>query len=436
MRENYSKRLTELLGIEHPIIQAPLFAGESVELITLISEAGALGTINGLFMELEQLEERITAIREETDRPFAVALSAQEIQIDSIAKDNEFYQRLDEFMQVVGVMDQSFDFSYRSALSEEVNLLIEHEVAAVIFQFGIPSFEIIERLQEAGIAVIGQATHMIEALLWQDAGADALILQGVEGGGIRGTFIGEPLNHLHSSQALLMQAEALLRLPLIIGGGIFRYEQLVSALMLGADGVAVGTAFMMSKESALSLEQKEIIWQSNEYDSHLTEEWSGRLGRAVMNRGLHQLRAAKGNSAPFPLQMRLVGQIVEKITDIEQYADYAPLWAGEHGALCDDFSVSELIDSLTIEGARERIINNEWPNELQVEIFDRLEANHSSEPLQKAEDDLMGEGMEEELADGRDEERSEEYIIHFEGEEMEQDSELELAFVAEVPQKE
>lgn len=342
-------RLSQLLSIEFPIIQAPLYHGDSTELVAAVSNNGGLGMIAGGLLTPEALQHEIQAVKALTNKPFGVNLMITEKNSLEVTHYEEAISRLKGFagaeqLELDALNTEAWSLS---PLGDLLDILLEEEVPVVSFSFGIPEQEIIDILHEAGMKIIGNSTHMIEALLWEERGVDVHFLQGLESGGMRLTFIGDAMQHAFSAQALISQADRVLAKPFFVSGGIYNKSLFAAAMIQGADGVAIGTAFMLSHEAGLSELEAEKILNSNEYDSVLTQHWTGVLGRCLSNEGTQALRKVRGKTLPFPEQLFLAhAATIDELETGENREAFQPIWASVNAPLCRRTSVKALMESL------------------------------------------------------------------------------------------
>lgn len=342
-------RLSQQLAIEFPIIQAPLYHGGSTELVAAISNNGGLGMIAGGLLTPEALQHEIQEVKALTDKPFAVNLL---VASENSLEEQNYVDAINRLKGFAGAEAIELDALNTEAwalspLEELLDILLEEEVSAVSFSFGIPEQEILDILKDSGMKVIGNSTHMIEALLWEERGVDIHYLQGLESGGMRFTFIGDALQNGFSMQTLVAQANRLLEKPFVISGGIYNKPLFASAMIQGADGVAIGTAFMLTEEAGLSHHEADKILQSNEYDSVFTQHWTGIMGRCLSNTGTQELRKVRGKTLPFPEQLFLAhAATLDELEIGDSREEFQPIWASVNASLCSRTSVKSLMDTL------------------------------------------------------------------------------------------
>lgn len=338
------KHLANLLQIEFPILQAPMAGGyTSPELVAAVSNNKGLGAIAAGYLNPYSLQEAILNVKALTPNPF---------QVNFFVPHRTYVQReeINAFINHCLHLDselhsQSFDVLYNEnnweihELEPMVECAIENGVSVVSFTFGVPDASIIARLKSNNIKIIGTATHLLEAFLWQERGADVIILQGNEAGGYRHTFIGDPLKVSQSIFTLLQQGVRELNIPVIASGGLFDANGMGAAFCLGASAVMIGTAFLTTEEANTTEEYKNILLNSNELDSILTNLWSGNYARAIRTEGLKALEAEITKPLPFPAQEFLIKQLLTKHSPEK----YQPIFAGVNAQYCSKMSAKELM---------------------------------------------------------------------------------------------
>ncbi|RSD29340.1 NAD(P)H-dependent flavin oxidoreductase [Mesobacillus subterraneus] len=354
----WNNRVTEILSIDYPIIQAPMAGGLTTPvLVASVSNAGCLGMIGAGYLEPGQLRSLIKEIRELTDRPFGVNLFIPED--FNIAKP-EFdlaFKRLQPFRDELNIIEEvpshpkPEDDQIRFALLLDV--IIEEKVPVCSFTFGIPSAPIISRLKSAGIILVGTATSVNEAVMNENACMDIVVGQGSEAGGHRGTFMGNAGNHLVGSLSLIPQMTHTLSIPVIAAGGIMDGKGFMASLCLGAKGVQMGTAFLTCKESGAHNVHKEAILQATELDAVMTRAFSGKWARGIKNQFIKEMEAGQITVPDYPVQNKLTGKI-RKVAALKNDSRYMSLWSGQSPRLAKDQTVIELIGNIVLEAEKIR----------------------------------------------------------------------------------
>ena len=288
--------LCGLLGIEYPIVQAPMANNAPPALAAAVSAAGALGSVAGATISPGELRAEIHDVRSATDRPFAVNLFAPP------------YLR-DESLEVV----------------------LEERPAVCSIAFGIADPA---PLREVGIVVLGTATTAEEAQALEQAGVDAVVVQGAEAGGHRGSFLdGFPLVPLAELVPACVDA---VTVPVVAAGGIVDGAGIAEMVRVGAAGVSLGTAFLFTPEAGRPREHLEAL---RTLETVVTDAYTGRPMRAARTPALEELMAGPP-PLPFPEQRKVS-------------AAKGPLFMGGTGAArARELGAGELIRLLVAEVER------------------------------------------------------------------------------------
>ena len=246
--------LRQLLGIELPIIQAPMAGVQGSELAVAVSNAGGLGSLPCAMLSLPALRDELGAIRARTDRPFNVNFFCHAPPARSPEREEAwratllpYYRELDVDTASIqdGPQREPFD-------AEAAELLAAFRPPVVSFHFGLPSATLLARVKAWGARVLSSATTVDEARWLEANGADAIIAQGLDAGGHRGMFLSEDLSTQLGTFALLPQVVRAVRLPVIAAGGIADAKGVGAALALGAAAVQVGTTYLLCPEARTS----------------------------------------------------------------------------------------------------------------------------------------------------------------------------------------
>lgn len=347
--------LTERLGIRYPIVQAPMAGGATTpQLVAAASNAGALGSLGAGYMDPEQIRTAIHQIRELTDKPFAVNLFVPQ----PIDEDGERIARAEALLapirQELGLPPPNRPERYsRPDFNEQLGVILEESVAAFSFTFGVPRPEQLEAIKAWGIATIGTATHLLEAIVLEESGVDMVVAQGMEAGGHRGTFIGEPERGLVGTLALLPVVRDHVRIPVLAAGGIMDGRGIAAVLALGAAGAQLGTAFLASPESGVHPQYKALLCQGTEITTVLTRAFSGRLARGLKNRLIDELRPYEHELPGYPIQNTLTGDVRRAAAEQDR-AEFMAMWAGQGCTQCRDKPAGELLAEWV--GQTERVI--------------------------------------------------------------------------------
>ena len=326
--------------IEKPIIQAPMAGATSPEFVAACCEAGVAGFIGAGYLDEADTRTFIREVKELTDKVFGVNLFVQEEPKIDVTVLQEARMALQPIYEELGITNTSRVVS-DELFEGQIQAILDEEVPVVSFTFGIPPQDVIHRLKNKGIFVIGTATTKEEATAVEEAGFDAIVLQGKEAGGHHGSFR-EPAE-LIPVRKLLKQVAGTVHIPLIAAGGIMTEGQIKEMLLLGADAVQVGTVLLPADESSVSIHHKEAILQSAEGETCITSAFTGKPARGQRNAFTKQLEHAI--VAPYPLQHHLTQKIRQESAKAGR-PEYLSLWMGENSHMARRGTVKEIIDSL------------------------------------------------------------------------------------------
>lgn len=339
------------LGISYPIIQAGMAGGPTTpNLVSTVSEAGGLGTLGAGYMSPKQIKDTILQIRQMTQRPFAVNLLIPgEYALDKtqIARMNE---RLNVYRTALGLPPSPSVQSYSAQFSEQVDVLLESHVDVFSFTFGVPPREILQQFHAQGTYVIGTATNVREAVYLQEQGVDAIVAQGSEAGGHRGSFLGGESVPLIGTMALVPQMVDAVSIPVIASGGMMDGRGLAAALALGAIAVQMGTAFLTCPESGAHHLHKEAILQHTEEDTNITTAYSGKPARGIQTKLMDDFAGRNEDIPPYPVQNALTRDIRQAAAKQHQ-PEYMSLWAGQGLRLSTSKSAAQIVRD-TVQDAR------------------------------------------------------------------------------------
>lgn len=323
-----STRLTDLLGIRWPLIQAPMAGGPTTsELVAAVSNAGALGSLGAALSSPSAMREDVARIRSLTSAPFAVNLFILDPIVADDADIDASQAALSGYRQELGLAPPTRPTRFAEDNASQFEALVELAPPVASFTFGILSERDVERLQRAGSKVFGTATSVAEALAWERVGADAVCLQGIEAGGHRGSFLEADGADDLGVFALVASARRSTKIPLIAAGGIMEGRELRAALQLGADAGQLGTAFLCCPESGASALWKATLQEAGPDSTELTRAFTGRYARALTNRFTREFREERA-IAPYPIQNVLTREIRQAAAAAGR-TEFLSYWAGQ-----------------------------------------------------------------------------------------------------------
>jgi nitronate monooxygenase len=325
-----------------PVVLAPLAGGPSTpELAAAVSNAGGLGFLALGYLSAEQSAERLGATRALTSAPFGVNVFAPVSGPAEPRTYEPYIVRLGEWAQRRGYELGAPRFG-DDDYGAKVELLESDPPAVVSFTFSCPERAVVERLQRAGSEVWLTVTTPDEARLAAETGADALVVQGAEAGGHRGSFEDGPEAEQIPLQSLLHAvAEAVPDLPRAAAGGIATPGGVAAALAAGAAGAVAGTAFMLCPEAGTSAAHREAI--RSDRPTALTRAFSGRTARGIVNEFMEEL----DEHAPFAYpEIHYVTAPARAAARERGDGAAINLWAGKAHALAREAPAGEIAREL------------------------------------------------------------------------------------------
>ena len=339
--------LASLLGIEYPIVQAPMAGVQGHALAAAVSIAGGLGSLPAAMLGPHALRSELAALRASTVRPFNVNFFCHPPPEPDAAREAAWRAALAPYLAEAGVDPDAVPAVAArqpfSAAAAEV--LAEFRPPVVSFHFGLPAPELLARVRGWGARVLASATTVDEALWLEARGVDAVIAQGVEAGGHRGMFLGSELAAQQGLFALLPQLVAVLRVPVIAAGGIADAAAVRAALVLGAAGVQAGTAYLRCPEATTGPLHRAALASARARATVLTTLHTGRPARGIVNRLMRELGPLNPVAPAFPLAAVALAPL-RAAAEAQGRDDFTPLWCGQRAADCRELPAAEVTRAL------------------------------------------------------------------------------------------
>jgi nitronate monooxygenase len=343
------------LGVEHPLIQAPMSGSNTPALVAAVSAAGGLGSLGAGYLEPQALLDQAAQVRAATTRTFAInlfvlpdAFEVDEAQVEAIRR------RLDALMEREGLdVRTQRPARWAPVFSDQLAALREARPAVASFAFDLIDAAEVRRLQALGIRVVGTATSVAEARAWAGRGADAVCVQGAEAGGHRGTFLHAPEEALIGLFALLPSAVAAVDIPVVAAGGIMDGRGMLAAQVLGADASQLGTAFLACPESAAAEAWKQDLPQAEDHRIGTIYSFSGRAARGLRNRFVEAMAPFAGQLPPYPVLNALTAPL-RRAAAAAGRGDLLSEWCGQAAARVRPMPAAELVRVLMAEYAAAR----------------------------------------------------------------------------------
>jgi nitronate monooxygenase len=337
------------LQVQHPILQAPLAGGgDTPELVAAVCNAGGLGFIGAAYLDPQQILEAARSVRTKTSRPFGVNLFAPQAVPQSSANVGRAIQHLAPYFAELGLPAPAAPAKPHYSFAEQLAAALESGAAVFSFTFGPIPPDALRALHSRGFLIAGTATTVEEAMLLEKSGVDAIVVQGAEAGGHRGTFTGDFERGMVGTISLVPQVVDAVKVPVIASGGIMDGRGIAAALALGASAVQLGTAFLTCHEAGIPDCYKDSILHAHEDQTRVTRAFSGRPARGIQNRFMTEVDIDGTAILPFPLQNALTRPLRGAAAK-QGRPEFLSLWAGQGVRLARRQSAAELVARLARE---------------------------------------------------------------------------------------
>lgn len=348
-------RITNLLGMLHPIVLAPMAGAAGVELAIAVARAGGLGSLPCAMIHAEQITEQVGQFRRATTAPLNLNFFCHTPPQPDAEREARWKQRLAPYYAELGIdLDVPIKPSNRAPFDDTLCALVETLKPDVVsFHFGLPAPALLARVKATGAKVLSSATTVDEARWLERHGCDAVIAMGAEAGGHRGMFLGDDVSTQVGTFALVPQVVDAIKVPVIAAGGIADARGVAAALALGASAVQIGTAYLRTPEARISALHRAALGQSTGSDTAITNLFTGRPARGIVNRLMREL----GPLSDYPPAFPTAGGALSPLRAQDEAAGtthFTNLWAGQAAGLALDLPAEQLTQRL-IDEALERI---------------------------------------------------------------------------------
>ncbi len=339
--------LQTLLGIELPIIQAPMAGVQGSALAVAVSNAGGLGSLPCAMLSPDAMRTELAAIKAQTAKPFNVNFSCHVTLPASVEREAVWRASLSPYYKEFEIDPDNIPVGPGRApfSSEAAEVLSEFRPAVVSFHFGLPSAELLARVRAWGSKILSSATTIEEARWLEAHGVDAIIAQGLEAGGHRGMFLSDDLSTQVGTFALVPQIVREVKLPVIAAGGIGDVKGVAAAMALGAAGAQIGTAYLLCPEATTSVVHRAALRSEAARHTALTNLFTGRPARGIMNRIMKELGPISTGTPAFPLATSAIAPL-RAIAERQGSGDFSPLWSGQNASGCKEVPAAVLTREL------------------------------------------------------------------------------------------
>lgn len=337
----------DLLGTELPIIQAPMAGVQGSTLALAVAQAGGLGSLPCAMLSVEALRGELTILRAQTTRPINLNFFCHTQPAPDQAREAAWRTLLAPYYAEFGIDPRGITATQgRMPFSTQLADMLEtFKPALISFHFGLPSADLLARVRSWGTKILSSATTVAEALWLETQGVDAIIAQGLEAGGHRGMFLSTDVSTQLGTFALVPQIVRAVKLPVIAAGGIADAGGVRAALALGAQAVQLGTAYMLCPEASTGTLHRTALQSQVACHTALTNVFTGRPARGIMNRLMRELGPLNPAVPAFPLATTALA-VLRAAAEGQGSTDFSPLWAGQNVSGCKPIAAAELTHEL------------------------------------------------------------------------------------------
>lgn len=314
-----------------PIVQAPMAGSQGHRLAAAVCEAGGLGSLPAAMLNPADLHSELQALQQATQRPYNVNFFCHTPPAPDAQAQSAWHAILAPYYEAMGLAPNAISggsarvpFNHAAA-----DVLEVFRPAVVSFHFGLPAPDLLARVKSWGSLVLSSATTVAEAQWLQAHGADAIIAQGLEAGGHRGMFLTEDLSTQIGTFALLPQIVKAVQVPVIAAGGIASAQGVAAAKQLEASAVQIGTAYLCSHEATTSALHRAALQSPAAQHTALTNVFSGRPARGIVNRLMRELGPLCLQAPAFPLATASVAPLRAAAEALGR-DHFSPLWSGQN----------------------------------------------------------------------------------------------------------
>ena len=383
-----SQNICKLLGIQQPLIQAPMAGVQGSALAIAVSQTGGLGSLPCAMLSPEQIISEIEAIRSATRQAYNLNFFCHTPPPPDVAtpeREAAWRGLLRPYYEEHAIDPASIQAGAgRAPFSDALcDLIAPYAPPVVSFHFGLPAPHLVARIKAWGGKVLSSATTVAEAKWLQTHGADAIIAQGFEAGGHRGMFLprgkhgsdgSDGSDGSHSSHdsheglssafpedwqgelatqqgtfTVLPQIVSAVKVPVIAAGGIASAQGVQAAFALGASAVQIGTAFMLCDEATTGPLHRVALQNSashpEQHHTALTTLFTGRPARGIANRLMRELGSINPMIPVFPTSTAAIAPL-RAAAEKAGRSDFSPLWSGQNASGCRAVPAAELMQDL------------------------------------------------------------------------------------------
>ena len=345
----FQNALLDRLNVKYPVFLAPLGGGPSTPaLAAAVANAGGLAALAAAYLTTDNLESDVRATRNLTSAPLNVNLFAGGYHRTPEPSSQPMLDLLTTFHRQIGLPDPQTPTAPPDPFPQQFERILALKPQVFSFTFGIPAPEVLAQARSAGILTFGTATTVEEAIALEEAGVDAIVAQGAEAGGQRGTFLGTFERGLVPLKELLAGLRDKVKVPLIASGGLMTGADLVWALTAGASAGQFGTALLCPPEAGTAAPYRRALLAAQRDTTVITYAFTGRGARGLENEFMRTMGPHRDAILPFPLQNLLTRDLRKRATE-QGNPEFLSLWAGTGVAQIRAVPAGEIVHRIVQE---------------------------------------------------------------------------------------
>jgi nitronate monooxygenase len=337
------RRFLDLVGTEHPIVQAPMAGAAGVELCIAAMRGGALGSLPCALLKPEQVRDQVSQVRASASGPINLNFFCHSMPAN--VDDSAWRALLRPYYDEYGV-EPGGGGPLRLPFDEAMCAAVEELRPKVVsFHFGLPEPALLERVKAAGAVILSSATTVEEARWLEARGVDAIIAQGLEAGGHTGRFLGSDPAEAMTLFALVPQIADAVDVPVIAAGGIADGRGIAAAFVLGASAAQIGTAYLHAPEAPISAVHRAGLAHGHTVVTNLL---TGGLARGLRGRLINDLGPVRSEAPPYPHASDGLAPIRAEAERRGEFG-FGPMWAGQAAPLGIPLGAEELTRKLAAD---------------------------------------------------------------------------------------
>ncbi len=349
----HGARIVDRLGIDFPLIQAPMAGSDSPDLAVAVAQAGGLGSLACATLSADQIRSAMISIRRETKKSINLNFFCHTPPAPDASRDALWWDEISAYFAEFDIdPTQPAPFANRAPFDGTMCSLVEEIRPEVVsFHFGLPAPDLLARVKATGAVVLSSATSVAEAVWLEANGCDIVIAQGAEAGGHRAMFLTTDVTTQTGTFALVPQVVDAVGIPVIAAGGIGDARGIAAAFMLGADAVQLGTAYLRCPEARLNPLHAHALAGARDDNTALTNVFTGRPARGVVNRLMQDIGPMNAHASDFPTAGKALAAVRARAESLGRN-DFTNLWAGQAARLSPALPAGELTTSLFADALR------------------------------------------------------------------------------------